>query len=1829
MAIGKLVVIKIGSGSFEQGFPVTLYIGEEGASFDISLDGTLPPFPQIPFLYTTWQSEYRHFLNPPRVQSPPLGKKPSTQQRAAYSVTDVNEKAEDLIKNLNQWLNSETFRPIKDKLQQKLKTDDTVRVIIQTEDPLLRRLPWYLWDLFASYRLAEVALSSPAFERVEKSVQPKAKVRILAILGDSSAPNPQTGIRLDINADKEFLESLPDAETVFLVEPNRQEFNDKLWDENGWDILFFAGHSSSQHDATTGEMYINPNESLTIPDLKFALQKAIERGLQLAIFNSCDGLGIARELAELQITQIIVMREPVPDLVAKEFLKYFLISFSNGQTLYLSVREARERLHGLEKSPCAFWLPVICQNPAENPVTWQGLQGIEAGINWHEVCQEALAQRRRLTTNPLTTGDGVEFAFDDIYIPLGLVERVKKEKRAGEISPEEGSQFYQPEEVTRTYKNDEFFAQVLKQGQSPKSQGRRLAVTGEPGAGKTTLLQKIAHWVAADTEHDVAIWVSLADLQGRTIEEYLLQRWLKDALGAVRVTPEMEEALALVFNRGRVWLLLDGVDEMAAGSSNTLAAVAAQITGWVAQARVVLTCRQNVWDAGKNALEGFDVYRNLDFDYPDGVAKFIHRWFARHSELGERLVAELAQAGKERIRDTVRNPLRLALLCRAWQIRQGGLPETKAGLYRQFVEALYQWKQEAFPTNSQQRQELNAALGRLALRGMEQSESRFRLKESLVSEVLGEEDEPLYKFALQLGWLNLVGVAVENPSERVYAFYHPTFQEYFAALAVDDWGYFLHHVPDNPSLGTYRIFEKQWKEVILLWFGRENVEKEKKEAFIKKLINFDDGCGSWNCQKVDKGFYEYRAYFFAGIVISEFKDCCLANAIVSQIVKCVVFLEPIAAGANAVLIETDRERAIARLTQLLDKTYDKYTRHKAADILGEIAVGNEGAIARLIQLLFDKIYDMDEEFFEVKSWIDRVLIKGKVANILGKIAVGNKNAIARLIQLLSETYDEIVCQEVADSLGQIAVGNEGAIARLIQLLDETSNEGTRRIVVESLGKIAVGNEGAIARLIQLLDETYDKYIRQGVADILGEIAVGNDGAIARLIQLLFDRTSNEDTRRKVAESLGKIAVGNEGAIAGLIQLLDKSSNKDTRSSVAESLGKIAVGNEGAINRLIQLLNETSNKDTHWSVADILGKIAVGNEGAINRLIQLLDETYNQATRRRVADILGKIAVGNEGAINRLIQLLNETSNKDTRSIVAESLGEIAVGNEGAIARLIQLLDETSDEFIRKKIPDSLRKIGVKNEGAIARFIQLWDENFDKYTYQEIDNILNEIAVGNEALFEPLCQMLLDKKRPNYNRGKVAESLGKIAVGNERAINRLIQLLDETSDEYTRLRAACILGEIAVGNEVAIRHLIQLFSETSDVLNRWRWKVAKSLGEIAVGNEGAIARLIQLLFDRTSHAYTSHKVADILGKIAVGNKGAIARLIQLWNEISDGYTHQIIGESLGKIAVGNKGEISHLIQLLNETSQEDIRRIIAKILGNIAIGNNGWAIASLIEKQDQIFYGYDCDIIANGLSKIAVVNEGEIARLIQLLDETSNKDTRRIIAKILGNIAMGNGGKISHLIQVFSKTPYEENRKLAADRLSKITVGNEGKIARLIQRINQIPDEFDRQRIAEILGQIEVGNQGEIAHLIQLLSKILDEFDCQEVTDSLSKIAVGNQDAIARLSQLLSETSDESTCRIVANSLDKIIETKQQYYHAFDLLKHNLADEIYQNKFDRYQASYKLIWQFTQNLTYAEFYKAWNYQETPVKKLEPTSTLSPKPQNNLWQKLWQYLNCPLF
>ncbi len=363
----KLVVLNL-DGNLTLGVRVTLEIGSEGDRPATEVRGDLPPKPEMVAHYDCWQSTYCSLGD---LRLTPIGI--SMGGSRTERLKNCRQLGDKLSKHLNSWLNCETFRPLKEKLLKQLTPDDTVRVLIKTDDIWLRRLPWHSWDFFEDYSKAEVALSVPEYENLLKSKTATSteKVKILAILGNSKG--------IFIEKDRELLEKLPDAETTFLVEPQRSQLNEQLWEQE-WDILFFAGHSSSQDDGKIGEIYINETDRLTIEDLKYALKKAVSRGLQLAIFNSCDGLGLAHQLEDLHIPQIIVMREPVQDLVAQEFLKNFLSKFSGGESLYLAVRESRERLHGIEDEyPCASWLPVICQNPAEMPPTWKELRDKNKG----------------------------------------------------------------------------------------------------------------------------------------------------------------------------------------------------------------------------------------------------------------------------------------------------------------------------------------------------------------------------------------------------------------------------------------------------------------------------------------------------------------------------------------------------------------------------------------------------------------------------------------------------------------------------------------------------------------------------------------------------------------------------------------------------------------------------------------------------------------------------------------------------------------------------------------------------------------------------------------------------------------------------------------------------------------------------------------------------------------------------------------------------------------------------------------------------------------------------------------------------------------------------------------------------------------------------------------------------------------------------------------------------------------------------------------------------------------------------------------------------------
>ncbi len=412
-------LLTLGPGDWQQGFAsVTLQLWEAGSSTPMQFSGSLPAAPALDEIFRQWRSLYialygscgvwRQAATLPRLRAASVPDdfpiEIDEDGVTNVSIAEFEQLGQELRQQLNGWLESETFRPVDRQLRTHLSRSDEIRIILAAENLIALRYPWHLWQLFEDYPRSELALSPLNYQRSVKNLQAKAhnRVAVLAVMGNAEG--------IDVGRDQQILSALPGAEVTLLAEPSLGDLQERLW-HGSWDILFFAGHSSSEHQ---GVLQLNQTDVITLMQLKYALRTAIAQGLQLAIFNSCDGLGLAWDLADLHIPQIIVMREAVPDTVAHAFLKHFLTAFAANQPLYLAVRAAREQLQPLESlCPCATWLPVIVHNPAEGVTSWQDLRGPTAAA-----APVAPALADRLVSAPLPASSKTLQRLRSLWMPL-------------------------------------------------------------------------------------------------------------------------------------------------------------------------------------------------------------------------------------------------------------------------------------------------------------------------------------------------------------------------------------------------------------------------------------------------------------------------------------------------------------------------------------------------------------------------------------------------------------------------------------------------------------------------------------------------------------------------------------------------------------------------------------------------------------------------------------------------------------------------------------------------------------------------------------------------------------------------------------------------------------------------------------------------------------------------------------------------------------------------------------------------------------------------------------------------------------------------------------------------------------------------------------------------------------------------------------------------------------------------------------------------------------------------------------------------------------------
>jgi CHASE2 domain-containing sensor protein len=366
----KLLILDL-DGNFVAGFKVRLEIrqGLHGQA-QTKVSGKLGTNLNLLTVYRQWQQRYASLESMFRdlTHSDPYQITGGSNRSDALNA--CQKAADDVEQELDRWLNQDPgFIEIRERL---LQAGKKFRLWVETNDVWLQRLPWEKWSVLKNAS-AEVGLVLPEYDTAERKHSPRDRVRILAVSGHATDLNSLEDEQQIINK----LVSKAGAEIVWKQAPSPSELN-ALLRAGGLDILIFSGHSASTEDGKRCEIQLTAEHRLEIPDFRFALREATEKGLRLAIFNSCDGIGLAHQLAAekgITLPHLVFMREKLPDAVSPKFLAQFFESFIGGESLYAAVQKAQQVLHDdWEKDyPCASWLPVVCPNPTEETPTWRSL----------------------------------------------------------------------------------------------------------------------------------------------------------------------------------------------------------------------------------------------------------------------------------------------------------------------------------------------------------------------------------------------------------------------------------------------------------------------------------------------------------------------------------------------------------------------------------------------------------------------------------------------------------------------------------------------------------------------------------------------------------------------------------------------------------------------------------------------------------------------------------------------------------------------------------------------------------------------------------------------------------------------------------------------------------------------------------------------------------------------------------------------------------------------------------------------------------------------------------------------------------------------------------------------------------------------------------------------------------------------------------------------------------------------------------------------------------------------------------------------------------------
>jgi hypothetical protein len=326
----------------------------------------------------------------------------------------------------------------------------------------------------------------------------------------------------------------------------------------------------------------------------------------------------------------------------------------------------------------------------------------------------------------------------------------------------------------------------------------RSVLLGDPGGGKTTAANVLMHHFAGDPQGRLPFLVTLREYASGDPPQHSVAGYIEHVLTTFYQIPPPAGLVELLLLTGRAVVIFDGLDELL--DTGLRADVTSRVEHFCVEfplAPVLVTSRVVGYDQVRLDDREFTCYRLGGFGDAE-VTEYARKWFRQDTDArpddADTFLAESAS-----VRDLRSNPLLLSLMCILYR-GEGSLPRNRAEVYEQCADLLFR----RWDARRRIHQELRAghlvepALRNLAWRLFAQDLPQPTITERALIDATARflygrgfesEDDAraaageFVEFCRGRMWV-FTDAGSTATGERLYAFTHRTFLEYFAAAQI-------------------------------------------------------------------------------------------------------------------------------------------------------------------------------------------------------------------------------------------------------------------------------------------------------------------------------------------------------------------------------------------------------------------------------------------------------------------------------------------------------------------------------------------------------------------------------------------------------------------------------------------------------------------------------------------------------------------------------------------------------------------------------------------------------------------------------------------------------------------------------------------------------------------------------------------------------------------------------------------------------------------------------------------------------------------------------------